>query len=527
MSDQSATVDANVLAAMRLCHLFASCSPKTQSLAVTRGQVQTLAPGECIFREGDPSCWFYILVSGKVKATHFGQAMSSTSTPGYVGGLTSAVYAAEHSGITVDPSADKRSFTHEAVTAVSILKIDVNLFHELSVADSEFHLGIMRYFAERLRAKSSRLASMMHESKTGGNDNVFSISVYDTKPYDRANLSQAFASAVCKDGKQLKLHCLESKLDESTCSLAMGSDAVCIFVNDQCTANILRKLKLLGISLVLLRCAGFNNVDLEEAARLGISVARVPSYSPHAVAEHALALLMAVTRNTHLAYNRVRNGNYTLAGLEGRDLHGLTVGVVGTGQIGQIFARIAAAGLGMKVKLWDAYPNQMFAKSIGAEYVSDFLALCEMSDVISFHVPLTKETTHLFDERASQRCKPGCVVLNTSRGPVVDAQALLTGIVSGRIGAAGLDVYEKEKDFFFESSDTLATMRKDDVLARLINLPNVVVTSHQAFLTSNALTAIAETTRKNALEFFSDGKRGVALTNSCMPPPPPKPKSKL
>ena len=282
----------------------------------------------------------------------------------------------------------------------------------------------------------------------------------------------------------------ETKLWEDTAELAHGCDGVCVFVNDTVNASVIDRLCEMGVRIVALRCAGFNNVDVRYAAGK-LAVVRVPAYSPYAVAEHAMAMLLTSIRRIHKAYNRTRDFNFSLVGLMGFDLHGKTVGVIGTGKIGRVFIDICK-GFGMRVLAYDKFPGG----ADGFEYVSVDQLLAE-SDVISLHCPLTEETYHLISAETVAQMKRGVVLLNTSRGALIDAEALLEGIKARRIGAACLDVYEEESDFFFE--DFSGHIVEDDTLARLISMPNVLVTSHQAFLTDEALRNIAETTVENLL----------------------------
>ena len=312
------------------------------------------------------------------------------------------------------------------------------------------------------------------------------IAFFDTKPYDRASFDRAV------EGKDLKIKYYETKLTEDTAELAKGADAVCVFVNDTVNAAVIDRLAELGVRIIALRCAGFNNVDMKHAFGR-VHVLRVPAYSPYAVAEHAMALLLTSIRRIHKAYIRSRDFNFSLSGLTGFDLHGKTVGVVGTGKIGRVFIDICR-GFGMRVLAYDKFP----AKDAGYEYVS-LDELFRQSDVISLHCPLTDETEHIINADAIEKCKKGVVILNTSRGALVDAEALLEGIKSRKVGAACLDVYEEEADLFFE--DNSGHILDDDVLARLISMPNVIVTSHQAFLTEEALENIAATTVDNVLTF--------------------------
>ncbi len=317
------------------------------------------------------------------------------------------------------------------------------------------------------------------------------IAFFDTKPYDKASFDR------CKDGKDIEIKYYETKLNEDTVGLAAGADAVCVFVNDTVNAAVIDKLLALDIKVVALRCAGFNNVDMRYAFGK-IHVLRVPAYSPYAVAEHTMALLLTSVRRIHKAYIRTRDFNFSLAGMTGFDLHGKTVGVIGTGRIGQAFIAICL-GFGMKVLAYDKFPMADLEKDERVRYVLLDTLLSE-SDVISLHCPLTEDTYHLIDEAAIAKCKKGAVLLNTSRGALVDAEALLSAIKARKIGAACLDVYEEESDFFFE--DLSGHILEDDLLARLISMPNVIVTSHQAFLTEEALAGIAETTLENLRDFF-------------------------
>ena len=320
------------------------------------------------------------------------------------------------------------------------------------------------------------------------------IAVYSTKPYDRRFLEAANAQSH-------GLVFLETRLTADTVYAARDAQAVCIFVNDEANAEVLGALHAQGVKLVALRCAGFNNVDLAAAQSLGMTVCRVPEYSPHAVAEHTLALILGLNRKTHRAYNRVREGNFALEGLLGFDLHGKTLGVVGTGKIGATFLRVMS-GFGMTLLAHDPQPNPECV-ALGAEYVS-VPQLLARSDVISLHCPLTPATRHLIDENAVRHMKRGAMLINTSRGAVVDTRALIDGLKSGSIGALGLDVYEEEADLFFENlSDQVL---HDDVFARLLTFPNVLITSHQAFFTTEALTTIAEIMLGNVTAFEDTGR---------------------
>lgn len=318
------------------------------------------------------------------------------------------------------------------------------------------------------------------------------IAFFDAKPYDRP----AFEKSGDEYGVEFKY--FETKLNEDTVELARGFDGVCAFVNDTVDKNVIDKLYEMGVNVLALRCAGFNNVDMRYAYGK-LHVFRVPAYSPYAVAEHTMALLLTSIRRIHKAYIRSRDFNFSLSGLTGFDLHGKTVGIVGTGKIGRVFIDICR-GFGMKVLAYDKFPQEGLDNGDTIRYV-EMDEIFEKSDVISLHCPLTEETYHIIDDEALEKCKKGVVILNTSRGALVDAEALLAAIKNRKVGAACLDVYEEEADLFFE--DNSGHIMQDDTLARLISMPNVIVTSHQAFLTKEALENIAETTVKNFVDFFA------------------------
>lgn len=327
------------------------------------------------------------------------------------------------------------------------------------------------------------------------------IAFFDTKPYDR----QAFEAQLAENpfAKGIKASFFEPRLDRTTASMAKGHDAVCIFVNDTADKEVIDILTSFGVKLIALRCAGYNNVDFKYAHGR-IALCRVPAYSPYAVAEHAMAMLLCLNRNLHHAYVRVREFNFTLTGLTGFDLHGKTAGIVGMGKIGRAFASICQ-GFGMDVVAYDAYPSPMDGVK--------FLSLGEVlskADVLSLHCPLTKETHHMINKRTITSMKRGAVLINTSRGGLVDSIALLGALKTGRLGGAALDVYEEETGLFYE--DQSYRIVQDDIIARLISLPNVLVTSHQAFLTKEALSNIAGTTIDNIASYFDNGelKNGVA-----------------
>ncbi len=325
------------------------------------------------------------------------------------------------------------------------------------------------------------------------------VTIFGTKGYDRRFLSEANAAL----GHDLVF--LEPRLDASTAVLAKGSRAVCVFVNDIVDATVLDALADVGVRLVALRCAGFNNVDLAAAERLGIDIVRVPAYSPHAVAEFTIGLMLAVDRQIPRAWARVRENNFALDGLIGRNLRGRTVGVIGTGKIGALVARTLKAGFGCDVLASDVVCDPAL-EAIGVRYVPRETLLGE-AEVVTLHCPLTPETRHLIDAAVIERARDGLLIVNTSRGALIDTAALIAGLKSRKIGGVALDVYEQEADLFFE--DLSSEIVDDDVFQRLLTFPNVLVTGHQAFLTEEALAAIAQTT----LASISDAEAGRALAN--------------
>jgi D-lactate dehydrogenase len=321
------------------------------------------------------------------------------------------------------------------------------------------------------------------------------VAVFSTKSYDRTFLESANT-----EGKH-ELVFLEPRLTSETSVLATGSQAVCAFVNDELNAQTLSKLASLGIKLVALRSAGFNNVDLAKADELGLTVVRVSAYSPYAVAEHTIGLILALNRRIPRAYNRVREGNFSLEGLLGFDLHGKTVGIVGTGRIGTITAQILQ-GFGCKVLAYDNSPPEKQS----LEYVT-FPQLLGAADIVSLHCPLTSDTHHLINTQTIAQMKTGAMLINTSRGALIDTKAVVIGLKSGKIGYLGLDVYEKEGDLFFE--DFSSAVIQDDVFERLLTFPNVLITGHQSFFTTEAVKSIAETTLSN----ISDFEQGIPCSN--------------
>jgi len=317
--------------------------------------------------------------------------------------------------------------------------------------------------------------------------------MFSTQPYDK----KYFLAANQRFAYQFVFH--EARLEPATVELARGSDAVCAFVNDDLGKTTIEALKAINVSMIALRCAGYNNVDLKVAHQLGIHVVRVPAYSPYAVAEHTVALMLSLNRKTHKAYNRVRDGNFSLQGLTGFDMHGKTVGVIGTGRIGSIVLNILK-GFGCHLLAYDTQPNKEL-QNLGVTYLSKD-ELLETVDILSFHCPLTPETYHMINDKSLAKMKQGVMIINTSRGALVDASCAIQALKSGKIAYLGLDVYEQEEELFFH--DLSETIIRDDVFERLLSFANVLVTSHQGFFTEEALVNIADTTLDNLSRYALD-----------------------
>jgi D-lactate dehydrogenase len=325
------------------------------------------------------------------------------------------------------------------------------------------------------------------------------IAFFDSHPFEKEHFDRANVSGLHE------ILYLETRLNAQTAALASGVQAVCCFANDKLDNETLCALHALKVQLVALRSAGFNHVDLASAQRLGIPVVRVPAYSPYAVAEHAVALMLCLDRKIHRAYQRVREGNFSLSGLVGFDLHSKTVGIIGTGRIGSVLAKILA-GFGCQILAHDRFPDEKLTERFAVRYVT-LPELYAQSDILSLHVPLTPTSRHLLDADAFNQMKAGVMVINTGRGALIDSHALIAALKVGRVGYAGLDVYEEEEAVFFE--DHSDQVLQDDQLARLLTFPNVLITSHQGFLTEEALTNIAWTTLQNV----SDFEAGKPLVN--------------
>jgi D-lactate dehydrogenase len=473
--------------------LFRECHPETLEQIARVAARRVLQTGEALFEEGDPGEFMFAVESGHLSVRKRSPSGDDVQlrimTPGDVGGLTS---------MTTDKL---RSASLTALGESRVVTVPKAEFQRILRSRSDLSESMISFLAAKVRGKTQRLATLMSGPVGGGTPVAF----FDAKRYDEDSFSSLGAS-------DLAFEYFEPKLSPRTAALAAGHPVVCAFVNDDLGADVLRALADQGVGLVAMRCAGFNNVDVGAAQELGISLVRVPAYSPHAVAEHAVALMMALNRKTHRAYNRVREGNFSLSGLVGIDFHGRTAGIVGLGKIGRCLVDILL-GFGMEVLAYDAFPDAAYAERTGIRYAT-LDELLAASDVVSLHAPLMPETYHLIDGPRVARMKRGAMLINTSRGGLVDAAALIEGLKSGQVGAAGLDVYEEESEYFFE--DRSDRVIADDLLARLMTFNNVMITSHQAFLTTDALSNIASTTVDNIREWIA-GERGEGLTNAILP----------
>ncbi len=438
-----------------------------------------LAHGAFLFREGEPGEFMFVIESGTLevlKGMANRLALLRIMLPGESGGLTSMVRE------------KTRSATLRARGPTVVLTVPRDRFVELLDSLPELRDGLLAVLSRKVREKTARIAALTGEDER----QQVPILVFDAKPYDREALD-------ARAGNDLELHYLEARLSPTTSALAEGFPAVCAFVNDDLSRASLERLAAGGVGLVAMRCSGVNNVDLAAAQHLGIEVSRVPAYSPEAVAEHTMALILALNRKLHRAHNRVREGNFSLAGLVGFNLHGRTAGIIGLGAIGRALAA-NLHGFGMTVLASDPALDAPTAAASGVEAV-ELDTLLHRSEVVSLHAPLTPATHHLLNRERIARMKRGAMLINTSRGGLVDTAALIDALKTGQIGTAGLDVYEEESEYFFE--DLSDYVIADDLLARLMTFPNVIVTSHQAFLTREALAEIADTTLGSIRDFIA------------------------
>ena len=445
--------------------------------------------GELLATEGEPGDRMYVIESGQVVVLKRGTA----DVPVEIAMLR----AGDVAGATSLFAQGRRSATLQARTKTRAWVLDHVAFGRLLDSHPKLTRAVLASLTRQLGRGSETLAKLLSQDL----DRRLKVVFFDSKTYTRDVFRE-------RNRYQYAFEFVEARLSPKTAPLAAGARVVCGFVNDNLGGDVIQELAALGVELVAMRCAGYNNVDLRACEKHGLAVVRVPAYSPYAVAEHTVALMLTLNRRVHRAHNRVREANFSLDGLVGFDMHGRTAGVVGTGKIGRCLLQILA-GFGCRLLAFDKVPDADFAARLGVRYV-ELGELLEQSDIISLHAPLVPDTRHLIDAAAIERMKPGVMLINTSRGALIDTRALISGLKCGKIGYAGLDVYEEESEYFFEDfSDRVMT---DDLLARLTTFNNVVVTSHQGFLTRDALANIADTTLENIREFES-GRPHAELTN--------------
>jgi len=443
--------------------------------------------GAVICREGETGRRMFVVRSGSIVVSMLGEhktpVVIATLRPGEITGVMSLF------------DEKVRSATLTASTRTEVWALEHGTFQHLLERHPPMAQALLAHLCRLVRRETVNVAQLLSRSS----DRRVKVAIFDSKPYTELTFKQ-------RNRFDFALHFFENRLSLESAAMAAGFKAICVFVNDCLDKKVIEQLQNLGVELIALRCAGYNNVDLQACGRYGLSVVRVPAYSPYAVAEHAVGLMLALNRRIHHAHNRVREGNFSLNGLVGFDMHGKTAGVVGTGKIGKCLVSILA-GFGCRILAYDVRPDRETAARPGVEYVS-LERIFSDSDIISLHAPLIPATRHMINAEAIAKMKRGVMLINTSRGALIDTRALVNGLKSGRIGYAGLDVYEEESEYFFEDrSDRVIT---DDVLARLTTFHNVIVTSHQAFLTTEALNKIADITLESIQQFMS-GKRGADL----------------
>jgi D-lactate dehydrogenase len=447
-----------------------------------------LGPGEVLCQEGEMGGSMFIVESGSIRVLKRGNA----GTPVEIAVLGRG----EVAGIMSLFGDDSRSATMRAVESTILWEMRSSEFQELLSRNPLISKAMIDILSRYVRENNRTIADL----RTRDIDTRLKVAVFDAKPYTRSTFVE-------KCGERFALKFFDARLSEDTASMAEGFRVACCFVNDVVDARTAKKLKALGVELVALRCAGYNNVDLDACAGNGIQVTYVPNYSPYAVAEHAVTLMLALNRHVNRAHARVRESNFSLDGLVGFDMHGKVAGVVGAGRIGQCVIDILC-GFGCRVLVYNRTPRDDPRPNVHYAGLDELLA---SADIVTLHAPLVSETRHLIDDASIAKMKDGAMLINTGRGGLVDTHALVRGLLSGKIGSAGLDVYEEEGGYFFE--DFSNKVLKDEVLARLTTFPNVIVTPHMAFLTEEALLDIAEITL-GSIGAFEQGKHGADLPNA-------------
>jgi D-lactate dehydrogenase len=491
------TEDRIPLYLLRKVKVFSQLDDSALCLIQAETRRAVFEAGDTLCEEGQPGDRLFIIGSGEVSVIK----RSEDGVPVEVAKLITGDIAGELSLF----GQVERSASLKASMKTECWVLDFGTFQQLLEHYNALSRALLTYLSQHIRRENSLVARALSQDS----DPRFKVAIFDNKPYMERALRE------CNPfGYSLRF--FEPRLSLDTVPLAAGFKVICVFVNDILNKAVLEELNSLSVEMIALRCAGYNNVDLKTCQNLGISVARVPAYSPHAVAEHALTLMMTLNRHIHRANARVREGNFSLNGLVGFDVYDKTVGIIGTGKIGKCMLSILA-GFGCKLLVYSRTYYEEPAKKYGAKFVS-LDELLAQSDIISIHAPLTPQTHHMINDAAIAKMKTGVMLINTSRGGLIDTRALLDALRSGKIGYAGLDVYEEESGYFFE--DLSDRVVRDDVLARLTTFNNVIVTSHQAFLTEEALRGIAQTTFDNIRE-FQMGKRMMELTNAIRVTPGP------
>lgn len=508
----------DTIAFLKTIPLFKPLSDASYAVIANLSEPIQFTKAEAIISEDSQSGHVFILVDGEAEVWKRGLLHKSPSTESLVTESTQErlhkdedmlkLVTLRKGDIVGIGSLFLENTPHSAsviasTDSVRALRINNELFQKAIKEHGDIALALLKDSVKEVRTFRSK--DIVLSDLVNNHDERFKVVFFDFKPYEKPYFNQELSKI-----KDLNCHFFKEKLSMETVNLAAGAKVICIFVNDIASdAQIISHLHSIGVEMIALRCAGFNNVDLKACDALGVSVARVPAYSPYSVAEHACALLLAINRKLPTAYSRNKSGNFALSGLVGFDLHGKTIGVIGTGKIGVCFIKIML-GFGCNVLAYDVYPSEEVAAMKGVKYVAlpDLLA---QSDVISIHCPLLPSTQFMINNDTISQMKKGVILINTSRGGLIKTIDLIKGLKSGQIGGAGLDVYEDEREYFFE--DRSHEVMKDDVLARLMTFNNVLITAHQAFLTEEALAAIARTTAGNIQEFIQ-GKTMKKLTNS-------------
>lgn len=476
---------------LKKIEVFSSLSPAALGELKSQMKLVELADAAILCREGEAGHSMHLVESGELSVIKHGEDNSPVES--------ARLKSGEVAGIMSIVGDETRSATLRASGPVRLWEISHDDFQTLLERNPGIAQSMLRVLSRYLREEIEVVAQL----RTRDVDSRLKMAFFDSKPYTEETFVE-------KNAEKCALRFYEARLSLDTVSLAEGFQVVCAFVNDTIDEPVVRRLGSMGVQMIAMRCAGYNNVDLKVCKELGINIANVPAYSPHAVAEHAAALMLTLNRKVHRAHNRVRESNFSLTGLVGFDMYGKTVGVIGAGKIGQCLIDIMV-GFGCRVLVYDRVAKEYSSPNIKSSTLEELFAA---SDIISLHAPLFPETHHIINAASIAKMKQGVMIINTSRGGLVDAHALVEGLVSGKIGSAGLDVYEEEKDYFFE--DTSDMIMKDETLARLTTFNNVIVTGHMAFLTREALLNIADVTLSNVRE-FQEGKRGYELTNGLWP----------